>query len=278
MPSVFHKKFAARPRRRRTPPLPVSACTPYALRVNPTYPRETVRHDPLGGTDDVLARSAISEEAQNSRERSALFGGLSPKTRVNPAAVEPPWLPLCCATTTALAEKPAGAEARKAWGEAFVTCKPLHDLKKNISKAIYDTVSDLCVGTNLTVVDGVVVSVAGPKADAQAKLKELVRAALGKNAFDMGIRGCEYRTIMFLHRPIFSTLASEFHLQMLSMHDTALYFGSKPILSLGGWVMAELALICAIGLLVAVRLRADPTLAQGGGLTKHWGVSHERCE
>ena len=211
---------------------------------------------------------SAAQQAQNSRERSALFGGLSPKTRVNPAAVEPPWLPLCCATTTALAEKPAGAEARKAWGEAFVTCKPLHDLKKNISKAIYDTVSDLCVGTNLTVVDGVVVSVAGPKADAQAKLKELVRAALGKNAFDMGIRGCEYRTIMFLHRPIFSTLASEFHLQMLSMHDTALYFGSKPILSLGGWVMAELALICAIGLLVAVRLRADPTLAQGGGFAR----------
>ena len=141
-------------------------------------------------------------------------------------------------------------------------------MKKNISKAIYDTVSDLCVGTNLTVVDNVVVSVAGAKGDAQAKLKELVRAALGKNAFDMGIRGCEYRTVFFLHRPIFGKLVSEFHLQMLAMHDIALYFGSKPILPSGGWVMAELALICAIGLLVAVRLRADPTLAQGGGFAR----------
>lgn len=226
---------------------------------------EASRAREIAGSGEALS---AAQQTQNSRERSALFGGLSPKTRLNPAAVEPPRLPLCCATTTALAEKPAGGEVREAWGKATVCCKLLHDLKKNISKAIYDTLSDLCLGLNLTVVNGVVVSVAGAKGEAQAKLKELVRAALGKNAFDMGIRGCEYRTVFFLHRPIFGKLVSEFHLQMLAMHDIALYFGSKPILPSGGWVMAELALICAIGLLVAVRLRADPTLAQGGGFAR----------
>lgn len=229
---------------------------------------EASRARDLAGSGATEALSA-AQQTQNSRERSAIFGGLSPKTRVDPAAVEPPRLPLCCATTTALlATKPAGGEAQEAWGKAVVCCKPLHDLKKNISKAIYDTVNDLCLGVNLTVVNDVVVSVAGAKGEAQAKLKELVRAALGKNAFDMGIRGCEYRRVFFLHRPIFSKLVSEFHLQLLSTHDIALYFGSKPILSSGGWVMAELALICAIGLLVAVRLRADPTLAQGGGFAR----------
>lgn len=216
----------------------------------------------------AAAPSTAAQQTQLSRQRSALFGGLAAKTSLDPTAEEPPRVPFCCATITALAKKPVGWEAREAGGKAVVCCTPLHALKKNMSKAYYDELLDRCVGSKPTIVNGVVVSVAGVKGEAQAAVKELVKTALGKNAFDMGIRGCEYRKILSLHRTVFGKFVSEHHLQLLALHDISLYFASKPILSPGGWVMAEMTLLCSSGLFVAIRLLADPALTQGGGLAR----------
>ena len=91
-----------------------------------------------------------------------------------------------------------------------------------------------------------------------------MKQLLGKKSFDMGLLGREYRKVVLHHRLVFCDNLSEYHMQVLVLHDLTLYFASKPILSDGGWVMAEVALICSTAIFVATRLRDDPELKQGG--------------
>lgn len=118
---------------------------------------------------------SADELAQHSRERTATYGGLSSKALADPAAAEPPRLPLGCATTEQLQKRQASWEARQAFGTATVTVTPLHALRKNTSKAFFEGLLQCVGGTDPSKVerhaDGTVLSVSGAKGDAQSVVK-----------------------------------------------------------------------------------------------------------
>lgn len=119
---------------------------------------------------------SADEHAQLSRERMATFGGLSSKALLDLASTEPPRLPLGCATTKQLQTQQTGRGAREAFGGATVPVTPLHALKKNTSKVMYEATLDHVGGADPSNVerhaeDATVLRVWGPKGEAQAAVK-----------------------------------------------------------------------------------------------------------
>lgn len=90
----------------------------------------------------------------------------------------------------------------------------------------------------------------------------MCRSCLGLQsiAWQLGMLGCEYRKLMSLHRLIWQDHVTEYMLQLPELHDTTLHLASQPILSLGGWIVAEATIVCSTGLLVTGWRESDPNL------------------
>ena len=166
----------------------ISACIESALAWQQT--------DPLGG----VAKQLNTQQQQLANAyRGALFGDLSKKALASSDGAAALY-PLCCSSVGCVANDctilyPFDSDTlslimycrnRNLLGGALRGVLPLHDLKKNFSKAI---VALLSARAGTTVIkkneSGMVLQVGGSKADAETMLRTKFSQALNKKNFDV---------------------------------------------------------------------------------------------